>query len=104
MTSRLLVLPIFLLSFFCFGQQPQPAKKTVIIETKKGDIFNGTYKEIGRDSIVIVDASGEVKKIAKSEILYINQSNGKSNWFTVPVNHRYFFGATAIPLRKYEVV
>jgi hypothetical protein len=76
----------------------------VTIETKKGDVFNGTYKEIGRDSIVIVDASGELKKIAKSEILYIDQSNGKSNWFTVPVNHRYFFGATAIPLRKYEVV
>lgn len=98
------MLPLFLLSFFCFGQQPQPEKKMVIIETKRRDVFNGTYKEIGRDSIVIVDASGEEKKIAKSEILYIDQSSGKSNWFTVPVNHRYFLGATAIPLRKYEVI
>jgi small nuclear ribonucleoprotein (snRNP)-like protein len=97
---------LFLFTFFAsnlFSQTDTENKKQeskVLVKMKNGESYSGTIKSQDKENIVLNTSNGEIKLIS-SNVKSIEEDNYNGK-FAYANSHdtRYFFGPTAIPIKK----
>lgn len=98
-----LTLLLFLSATNFFAQTEitsQKQEKTVVIEMKSGDEYEGIITDENDENIVLKTVNGEINLIAKQVEKIKEPTKRRKN--TLPNHHstRYFFSPSAIPLKK----
>lgn len=77
-----------------------PAEKQVTVEMKNGDEYRGTILSEDDEKIILRTVNGEISLI-KSQLVSVESYDYKGTFdFENPHDTRYFFGPSAIPVKK----